>query len=135
MARTRAPPSKSQPARSDASSSTPDPANQKRKIDWSTIDDEATFEGFTVKAVSFKTPKKSTKPAHKKQKTGTPASEGSEIYQDAPRDAEIIQTNPFSETELSAVHCKIEPAAEWESMQRYRRFTSKHTRFLYLSMP
>ncbi|CAO2657058.1 Nn.00g058610.m01.CDS01 [Neocucurbitaria sp. VM-36] len=114
----------------DASSSTPtDPANNKRKIDWATIDEDGDFDGFTVKSVTFRTPKKSSKESHKRQKTGTPASEGSENYLDAPRDAEVTQENPYAETELSAVHCKIEPAAEWESMQRYRRFTINKEEF------
>jgi hypothetical protein len=42
----------------------PPPANKKRKIDWSTVDD---FEGFQVKNANVK--------ANKKQKTVTQASE------------------------------------------------------------
>jgi hypothetical protein len=90
---------------------------KKRKIDWSTVDD---FQGFTIKSTRVKA-------ASKKQKTATEA-DGTQHNlpaQNAPLTADVFQANPFPETELSAVHMKIEPANFWESTSRYRKFTSK----------
>jgi hypothetical protein len=94
----------------------PPPANKKRKIDWSTVDD---FEGFQVKNANVK--------ANKKQKTVTQASEAHHNLpaQNAPLTADVVQPNPFPEAELSAIHMNIEPAHYWEATNRYRKFTSK----------
>ena len=106
---------------------TPDPElnGKKRKIDWATIDDQSHFEGFTlVPTKPNKAPKKST-PVPKKQKTGRPSSAEVQSYKDAPLDADIAQKNPFPAGKLSDTYYKVEPALEWESTQRYRKFTSK----------
>jgi hypothetical protein len=104
----------------DASSAT----RKKRKVNWATIDKGGPFEGFKLKAAKMKTPKKSTL-AYKKQKTAKSANADTESWRDGPLDADIVQKNPFPESELSETHFSVEPMAEWESTQRYRKFTSK----------
>lgn len=98
-------------------------ASLKRKVDWATIDKNGEFEGFRIEAVRPKTMKQPPKTSNKKQKTN--ASGASANYKDAPLGADLVQENPFTETELSEVHCKVEPALEWESTNRYRKFTSE----------
>jgi hypothetical protein len=89
-------------------------SSRKRKIDWATIDDKEPFQGFGLKHIKAAKSKK-------KQRT----SNGTDGYKDAPLDAKILQKNPFAEGELSETHYLVEPTAEWESTQRYRKFTSK----------
>ncbi|KAH9879401.1 hypothetical protein J1614_002841 [Plenodomus biglobosus] len=98
-------------------------AETKPKVDWSTIDQRKDFDGFKVLAVKLKPNKEAAKPVVKKQKTTLKASRASEIYKQAPLSAQVSQENPFPETDLSEIYCKIEPALEWESTQRYRKFT------------
>lgn len=95
------------------------------EVDWSTIDQRGGFDGFTLKAVKLRPRKESAKLAHKKQKTSTTSSRRSSSYRDAPLDADVSQENPYPETDLSEIYCKIEPVREWESTQRYRKFTSE----------
>jgi hypothetical protein len=103
----------------------PDTASKKRKVNWSTIDEQKKpFEGFKLTAVKTKTVKK-TSQAGKRQKTTKPATGVSEGYRDAPLDADIVQRNPFAESDLSQTHYKVTPAGLWESTLRYRKFTSK----------
>jgi len=100
---------------------------KKRKIDWATIDDTETFQGFKLKpakAAQVKTPKNAS-PAHKKSKPGKAASTEREEYRVAPTSADIVTPNPFEAGQLSETHYKVDPAFEWESTQRYRKFTSK----------
>ncbi|KAI8940035.1 hypothetical protein NX059_003757 [Plenodomus lindquistii] len=89
------------------------------KVDWSAMGE---FKGFTVSAVKLKPKEQPAKPASKKQKTNK-ASRASEAYKNAPLRAEVVQPNPFLEIELQEVYWKIKPAREWESTQRYRKFT------------
>ncbi|RMZ66771.1 ebs-bah-phd domain-containing [Pyrenophora seminiperda CCB06] len=91
-------------------------AAKKQKIDWSTIDN---FEGFTVSSVSVRPQKQTSNPATKKSKSNIEKYPG----QDAPLDANVVQPNPFPETDLSEIHVRISPAAYWESTNRYRKFT------------
>jgi len=125
-AKAKATPKKA-PATATPDTETPDPesAAQKRKVDWATIDDETPFEGFTLKAVKANKPPKKSSPAHKRQKTSKPSNGEVQSYRDAPLDADIVQRNPFPESELSETHYKVNPSLEWESTQRYRKFTSK----------
>ncbi len=124
----------SEPASSEADhnrTATPTSAkhnSKKQKIDWATIDDTG-FDGFVVKSIAVKALKSSGRPPTKKQKNGSVHS-ATNTYKNASFNARLSQKNPFEETELSEVHCKIEPAAEWESTQRYRRFTSECFFFL-----
>jgi hypothetical protein len=100
-------------------------ASKKRKIDWSTIDEQKIpFAGFTLQNVKVKATKAPSQ-AGKKQKTSKPTEGLPEAYRDAPLDADIVQKNPFAEGEMSQTHYVIKPAAHWESTQRYRKFTSK----------
>jgi hypothetical protein len=103
--------------------SSPGPS-KKRKIDWATIDDKEPFQGFGLRHI------KATK-SKKKQK----ASSGTNTYKDAPLDAKILQKNPFVESELSETQYLVEPAAEWESTLRYRKFTSKQNYRHLLAQP
>ncbi|KAF2847843.1 hypothetical protein T440DRAFT_470664 [Plenodomus tracheiphilus IPT5] len=98
------------------------PAHERRTVDWSTIDQRKDFDGFKISIVKLKPNKETNKPVSKKRKTAK-ASRASEVYKAAPLGAEVSQDNPFPETDLSEVYCKIEPALEWESTQRYRKFT------------
>jgi hypothetical protein len=100
-------------------------ASKKRKIDWSTIDEQKIpFTGFTLQNVKVKATKGSSQ-AGKKQKTSKPTEGLSEAYRDAPLDADIVQKNPFVEGDMSQTHYVVKPAAHWESTLRYRKFTSK----------
>ncbi|KAH7069347.1 hypothetical protein FB567DRAFT_540715 [Paraphoma chrysanthemicola] len=100
---------------SDVSSAT----SKKRKIDWATIDRDTPFKGFKLNDVKIKTPKNAAQ-AQKKQKTANgDAASGKNM----PLSAEINQPNPFPGSELSETHFRVEPVAEWESTQRYRKFT------------
>lgn len=101
---------------------TPDKTSKKRKVDWATIDDKKPFQGFRLEALKTKS---RSSPAHKKQRTERPVIGALETYKDAPLDADIVQKNPFTGSELSETHYKVKPALEWESTQRYRKFTSK----------
>jgi hypothetical protein len=103
---------------------TPKTATKKRKVDWATIDDKELFQGFTVKPVKSAKSKK-TPQAKKKLRTGKSQDGEGEGYRDAPLDAQIVQKNPFPESELSETHYLVDPATEWESTSRYRKFTSK----------
>jgi hypothetical protein len=108
--------------------STQDTTSNKRKIDWATIDESEPFPGFKVKRVAAKVPNTTPQAnANKKRKTGKQSSARSDHYTDAPLDAEIVQRNPFPESDLSETHYVVEPKAEWESASRYRKFTSKCT--------
>jgi len=89
---------------------------KKQKINWSTIDN---FEGFTISSVGVRTQKQASKHAAKKSRANAEKYPG----QDAPLDADVVQPNPFPETDLSDVHVKISPADYWESTSRYRKFT------------
>lgn len=104
-----------------------DTSSNTRRIDWATIDDKHSFPGFTLKALRTKTTKSPTQPK-KKQKTDTSA-DTTASYKDAPLDAEIVQPNPFPGAELSETHYQVEPVAEWESTQRYRKFTVSNAEF------
>jgi hypothetical protein len=104
-------------------STTPEPSSKKRKVDWSTIDQDKTFNGFALNLVRPKASKKAQ--PSKKQKTIHDNGRATENYKDAPLDANIVQTNPFSESDISNTHYAVEPAAAWESTNRYRKFTSK----------
>lgn len=124
-------PHKEAPRTATPGSDAPTENGKKRKVDWATIDDTDHFKGFELKAVKraskgtqSQTPK-NTSPAHKKQKIGNAASVEREEYRAAPTTAEILQSNPFPDSQLSDTHYKVEPALEWESTQRYRKFTSK----------
>lgn len=112
---------------------TPTTATRKRKVDWATIDERKPFRGFTLKAAKAKTPKKSAR-RDKKQKTAS-TTNGETGYRDAPLGADIVQQNPFQGGELSETHYQVKPVAEWESTQRYRKFTSKWTPSWYLLPP
>lgn len=100
---------------------------KKRKVNWATIDDEGTFEGFEVRIVKPGQARKSKgdSPAPKKQKTGKAGSAETDPYKDAPLDAQSVQKNPFEAGPLGDAHYKVKPEREWESTQRYRKFTSK----------
>ena len=115
-----------------AQSSTPNPeASGKRKIDWDTIDEDENFDGFTVKPVSLRVARKSSQSSLKKQKTGASSdSAGTESYQHAPFHAKVVQKNPYAETELSEVCCKVEPAEAWECTKRYRKFTREYISYI-----
>ncbi|USP77004.1 hypothetical protein yc1106_04278 [Curvularia clavata] len=99
---------------------------KKPKLDWSTIQD---FHGFTVTAVNAKAQKKLRNAAANKHKTATPGKPPKYPGQDAPLDANVVQSNPFPQTELSPVHVKISPALHWESTSRYRKFTINSEEF------
>jgi hypothetical protein len=115
--------SESAPATSETV--TPNTASKKRKIDWSTIDDQKQpFEGFKLINLKARTAKGAGQ-ASKKQKTSKPTEGASVGYRDAPLDADIVQKNPFVESQLSQTHYAVKPAAHWESTLRYRKFTSK----------
>jgi hypothetical protein len=119
----RATPKKA-PGSATLEASIPNTASKKRKIDWSTIDEQKKpFDGFKLTAVKTK-PARSNQ-ASKKQKTSKPATGVAEGYRDAPLDADIVQRNPFAESDLSQTHYKVTPAVLWESTLRYRKFTSK----------
>lgn len=110
-------------------------STKKRKVDWSKIDQEKIFEGFTLHAVKpakTKTSRNST-PSTKKHKSGKAGTVESETYNDAPMDADIVQKNPFEDGELRETHYKVQPSLEWESTSRYRRFTSKSGLLLFTS--
>ena len=96
-------------------------ATKKQKIDWSTVDN---FEGFTITSVGCRTQKQASNPAGKQPKSNTGIPD-----QNAPLDADVVQPNPFPETELSEVHVKISPAIYWESTSRYRKFTINSEEF------
>lgn len=96
------------------------------KVDWSTIDQRGNFDGFVIKAAKLKPSKEYCQPNNSTQKTDAMASRRNLSYKEAPLDANILQENPYAETDVSEIHCKIEPAREWESMQRYRKFTSEY---------
>jgi hypothetical protein len=121
--------SKATPKKSAGRSApTPNTTSNKRKINWATIDESEPFPGFKVKRVTAKAPDKTPQAnASKKRKTGRQSSARSDNYTDAPLDAEIVQKNPFPESDLSETHYVVEPKAEWESASRYRKFTSKCT--------
>jgi hypothetical protein len=99
---------------------TPGTSTKKRKVDWATIDEPKPFQGFKLKAVTAKIPKK----ADKKQKTGKPSDGERKRYRDA-LGVDIVQKNPFLESDLSETRYQVQPTAEWESTVRYRGFTSK----------
>lgn len=123
-AKTKAAPKKT-PEIATPENNTPESSSKKRKVDWAAIDD-STFDGFTL--VSVKTTKTSRKsaPTPKKQKSAKSEDGETESYnKDAPLDADITQKNPFPNSELSETHYQVEPSAEWESTQRYRKFTSE----------
>ncbi|KAH7076374.1 hypothetical protein BKA63DRAFT_281377 [Paraphoma chrysanthemicola] len=106
---------------SDVSSAT----SKKRKIDWATIDNGTAFKGFTLNPVKIKTPKSAAQ-AQKKQKIANgDAGSGKSM----PLSAEIVQQNPFPGSELSETHFTVQPIAEWESTQRYRKFTISTAEF------
>jgi hypothetical protein len=115
---------KNVPAATTPDTDTPGTSTKKRKVDWATIDEPKPFQGFKLKAVKAKTPKKAIQ-ANKKQKTGKPSDGETERYRDAPLGADIVQKNPFPESELSETRYQVQPTAEWESTLRYRKFTSK----------
>ncbi|CBX95236.1 hypothetical protein LEMA_P023880.1 [Plenodomus lingam JN3] len=93
------------------------------KVDWSTIDLRDDFDGFQLSAIRRKTKKEAVKPVTEKQKTAIKTSRATENYKNASMSAQVAQENPFPETDLADVYCKVEPAREWESTQRYRKFT------------
>lgn len=103
---------------------TPDANTKKRKVDWATIDDKKPFAGFKLVPPTKTKAGKKTKPSRKKQKTGNSAG-AADRWKDAPMGANIVQENPYSEGVLSETHYQVKPALEWESTNRYRRFTSK----------
>jgi hypothetical protein len=120
---------KKKPASATPEASIPNKASKKRKIDWSTIDEQKKpFDGFKLTAVKTKPAKPGQ--ASKKQKTSKPATGVAEGYRDAPLDADIVQRNPFAESDLSQTHYKVTPAALWESTLRYRKFTSESHLFI-----
>ncbi|KAA8616886.1 ebs-bah-phd domain-containing protein [Pyrenophora tritici-repentis] len=90
---------------------------KKQKIEWDKVDN---FEGFTISSVGLNAPKQG-----KKSKRNYGAYPG----QDAPLDAEVVQPNPFPDTDLSEVHVKISPAIYWENTSRYRKFTINNEEF------
>jgi hypothetical protein len=109
---------------------TPNTISKKRKIDWATIDDENTFPGFTLHPAKIKTPKTSKKQKSRKSTDGKPpAGDAGEYYKDAPLDADIVQKNPFVDSQLSETHYVVKPTAEWESTLRYRKFTISEAEF------
>lgn len=103
-----------------------DPVAKKPKFDWSTVED---FHGFTVTAANTKAQKKLRIAAANKHKTGTTSKPPKYPGSDAPLDANVVQSNPFSQTELSQVHVKISPVLHWESTSRYRKFTINSEEF------
>jgi hypothetical protein len=111
----------------DSNAATPSAASKKRKIDWTTIDETPLFKnGFTLKSAASIPAKKSSKGRKsKKQKVDEAAEVETEVYKNAPMDANIVQKNPYAECELSQTHYKVQPAKVWEETQRYRKFTSK----------
>lgn len=126
--------SESTPASNDASplpSTSPNTSTKKHrpKIDWGAIDENGGFGGFTVKTVTGKKVVKPTgRPSLKKQRSNDDSPTArKESYKDAPMGADVRQPNPYLETKLSEVYVKVEPQAEWESTQRYRKFTSALT--------
>lgn len=116
MARKRKP-TNDAPSHSDSPN---DPAAKKPRIDWSTIED---FYGFTVTAATAKAQKKLRHAAANTHKTQTPGKPPKYPGQDAPLGANVVQSNPFPQTDLSQVHVKISPVLHWESTSRYRKFT------------
>ncbi|KAH7399648.1 hypothetical protein BKA66DRAFT_452279 [Pyrenochaeta sp. MPI-SDFR-AT-0127] len=104
-------------------------ANRKRKFDWSTIDDSKEFKGFKLKAITPKDQRKPDKPSKKKRKLGAQAEGAADDSKDAPMSAEITQKNPFKETTLSDIHCRVMPVRMWEGTHRYRRFTINDEEF------
>ncbi|KAH5052278.1 hypothetical protein HBI24_160120 [Parastagonospora nodorum] len=109
---------------------TPDPASKKRKIDWATIDQKKVFPGFKLYPAKIKTPKANRKQKMRKSTGGIPTTGDTGGYnKDDPLDADIVQKNPFSESQLSETHYVVRPAAEWESTQRYRKFTISEAEF------
>lgn len=99
-------------------------ASQKRKIDWSTIDEQEPFKGFTLSAA---TSNKRRKVGQSQAKAKAVTTHDADVlgYSAAPLSADIVQPNPFPEVDLSQAHYLIEPARIWESTKRYRKFTSK----------
>jgi hypothetical protein len=102
------------------------PVAKRQKVDWSAIED---FQGFTIKPANTKSQKKPGNAAAKSLKPGTEARNPKYPGQDAPLDADVIQSNPFPEAQLSTVHVKISPALHWESTTRYRKFTINSEEF------
>lgn len=104
---------------------TPEPSSKKRKIDWANIDDTV-FPGFELVPVKVNKISKKSAATPKEQKAGrTDKGEAESYNKDAPLDADITQRNPFPDSELSDTHYQVKPSAEWESTQRYRKFTSE----------
>ncbi|KAF1946362.1 hypothetical protein EJ02DRAFT_430956 [Clathrospora elynae] len=99
-------------------------SEKKRKIDWATCEE---FGGFEVKSVNVGTSRKAVA-SSKKQKAGT-ETKNNYTGRDAPMEADVVQPNPFPEADLSVVHMKIKPALEWESTNRYRKFTINDEEF------
>ncbi|KAF2132770.1 hypothetical protein P153DRAFT_393728 [Dothidotthia symphoricarpi CBS 119687] len=92
-------------------------AVRKRKINWAKMND-SNFGGFEVHTATIRP---SGKQSNKKQKVDAQAD--SDAPDDATTDADITQSNPFTEVDLSATYHVIKPVAEWESTKRYKNFT------------
>ncbi|KAH8733074.1 hypothetical protein GQ44DRAFT_601970 [Phaeosphaeriaceae sp. PMI808] len=122
----RAPPKKADSAASITQN--PNKTAVKRKIDWATIDDPKPFGGFSVKAMKVKTSKQPSE-ANKKQK-GEKSTQGErKAYMNEPLHANIVQKNPFPESDLSETNYAVTPPTIWESTSRYRRFTISEAEF------
>ncbi|EFQ91275.1 hypothetical protein PTNB73_09664 [Pyrenophora teres f. teres] len=111
------------PAETNSSNNNKFAIIKKQKIDWSTLEN---FDGFTISSVGLNTPKQASKLGGKKSKRNYG---GAYPSQDAPLDADVVQPNPFPDTDLSEVHVKIAPAIYWESTSRYRKFTINNEEF------
>lgn len=108
---------------------TPETASKKRKVDWATIDKKNIFPGFQLRPAKIKTPKAKKQKTRKSTGSKPACADAGGYNKDDPLDADIVQKNPFSDSQLSETHYVVRPALEWESTQRYRKFTISEAEF------
>ena len=120
---TKSTPAKDARSMKNASSPSATSKSSKRTRDGAELDWDEKFDGFELEYVKLKAK------ANKKRKSDRQTTSTDNDWRSAPLHAEVTSENPYPETDLTDVHCKIKPAAYWESTQRYRKFTISDEEF------